>query len=658
MTPGCRDLLNDYGKKVAARAFAARGMSRLPAPASRSIIPVRCPRNAFLGAFCGRVRVPLDRQDPSQGTIPIAFELYTHTGRGAAQSAILMNFGGPGGGTTPSRDGAFYLFANNLESHDLLLIDDRGRGFSRVIDCPKLQGAVGRIAGQVAECADILAPNTDEYGTGDVAKDTNAVRKAIGYDLVDYYGVSYGGADVTAFATRFPNRVRSLILDAPWGDTEIVEEITDVHLFVKSTLRQIRLICRRSPTCDSELDDPVADYAYLVDRVRDEPIVGSGIDAFGSRVRVRIDPKFVVEYLMLPSGFFVNNSEISAAANALRRDDTAPLLRLAAEAFFPICCLPPGPDFGPPRDFSLGSFVATFCVDNQWEWDFDSPIAERKIQHEDALSSAPQDLFFPFTGPEAADSTFVGTPYCIRWPKPEDPSPIARPNADYPDVPTLVIGGDIDNQVPIDQTRMIADKFPGSELVEFKHSGHGAAFSGPCASRLITRFINTSTVGNTDCARKVQEIIPAVGEFPERARAATPAKPDPGGGAAGKRVSKVAAVAAATVRDVMQRASMAFFGPGRVIQHGLRGGRIETKYKGFSGGRWVIDLTNVKFAKDVVIDGRVISPPNQNVESDLEISGLSSGHLSISAARYPRYAQFRIRGRLDGQRIKAHVPQI
>ncbi|PYT23957.1 MAG: hypothetical protein DMG57_30335 [Acidobacteria bacterium] len=40
-------------------------------------------------------------------------------------------------------------------------------------------------------------------GTGDLAQDTEAVRAALGFAKVDYHGGSYGGTDVTAYATRF-----------------------------------------------------------------------------------------------------------------------------------------------------------------------------------------------------------------------------------------------------------------------------------------------------------------------------------------------------------------------------------------------------------------------------------------------------------------------
>src|SRR5215469_2965656 len=74
--------------------------------AASGVVAAACPADAqALGAAtCGYVPVPLDRSHPNLGTINIYFERYSHTGSGPAVSAILVNFGGPGDGTTIQRN--------------------------------------------------------------------------------------------------------------------------------------------------------------------------------------------------------------------------------------------------------------------------------------------------------------------------------------------------------------------------------------------------------------------------------------------------------------------------------------------------------------------------------------------------------------------------
>jgi pimeloyl-ACP methyl ester carboxylesterase len=655
----CRPILDAYGDRVARLASERRGhRSRLGPSASVAASTGTCPKQAFDGAICGHVDVPLDRSSPVAGTLAIAFELYTHTDPGPAESAILVNFGGPGGGTTTSRGGAFYLFGANLDRHDLLLIDDRGRGYSGAIDCPMMQGAAGTIAEQTDECSALLGSSSSRYGTGDVAMDTDAVRAALGYELVDYYGVSYGGADITGYATRFPEHIRSLVLDAPWGDTAIAKELFDEKVFVSSTEKMIALLCRRSPSCASVRTDPIEDFGRLVRQVRRHPVVGVGYAADGNPVRVKITPWFVVNYLML-SGF-TDAGELAAASAALRHGDRVPLLRIAAESYYPIRNLDEPEPF-PPKFYSLGDFVAAFCVDNQWEWDWSASIPDRETQHAAALAAQPAGYFGPFTGLEASNSTFVGTPYCIRWPAPQNVPPMAAPGASYPDVPTLVMGGDLDNVVPFVQARLMADLFPNSRLIKVKGAGHGAAFFNTCAAELASTLVQTLEVPTSDCGQRPEVIWPSVGRFPVHAAGAPPAVPDPSGtNDVGPRERRVAAAAVMVVKDALERANLAFFGPGTITGRGLRGGRVVYRFAGSRGSDWTIHLHHVRFTNDVVVDGVIHWRQGAKVDADIRVSGSAGvrGVLSIFTDSYMTGRMFQVRGDLSGESVALLAPAV
>ena len=162
---------------------------RPPATAAPDILWVQCPAEAeMLGAICGYVPVPLDRQHPDRGKIRIYFELYVHSNPGPAESAIMANPGGPGYTTTGQRELGLLLFGQNLDVHDIVGIDDRGRGFSGTIDCQELQHGTAPFGDAEADCAAQLGNSASFYGTGDIAMDTDAVRAALGYDKVDYFG--------------------------------------------------------------------------------------------------------------------------------------------------------------------------------------------------------------------------------------------------------------------------------------------------------------------------------------------------------------------------------------------------------------------------------------------------------------------------------------
>ena len=189
----------------------------LPPSAGPAAIQDPCAPDAK-GAVCGHVDVPLDRADPLSGLIPIHFELYVHTDPRPAKSAIIVNFGGPGASTTAMRSIPRSWFGPAYAQHDVLLIDDRGTGGSGALDCPAYQHDTGPLLDIVGECATQLGASATDDSTAEVAADDDAIRAALGYNAVDFVGTSFGAVDASAYATRFPSHLRSVVLDSPVGE--------------------------------------------------------------------------------------------------------------------------------------------------------------------------------------------------------------------------------------------------------------------------------------------------------------------------------------------------------------------------------------------------------------------------------------------------------
>jgi pimeloyl-ACP methyl ester carboxylesterase len=387
--------------------------------------------------MCGTLPVPLDRRHPNGQKIDIYFELYLHTNPGPAESAIIGNAGGPGLGTTQLRSGALPLFASNLDVHDLLLIDDRGRGLSATIDCEELQHGTAPFAQAEADCAAQLGDADSRYGTGDVAMDTDAVRAALGYDKVDFLGESYGGMDATAYATRFGQHLRSVVLDAPVGTPGLRTFARDRYS-ARSTRRAVRLVCLRSPTCAADHPNPDAEFEQLIQTIRTKTMHGHAYDASGNLTKVRVDEARLLYIAINTMGNSVNVGELLAAGDALAKDDPVPLLRLGAEI------TPLVTDNGDPTVFSQGAHYSTYCADAAQPWDWSASVRERKKQFAEAVSELPFDIFAPFSKGAAASLEVSLQKQCLWWEKPTPSSPVTPPHPIYPNVPTLVLGGDLD----------------------------------------------------------------------------------------------------------------------------------------------------------------------------------------------------------------------
>jgi pimeloyl-ACP methyl ester carboxylesterase len=639
---------------------------RLPATISQDIIPATCPPEAIgidPAVLCGYLPVPLDRSYPNGEKIDIYFELYPHTGPHPAESAILFNVGGGGAATTNLRSGWVSIFQGNIDKHDLLLVDDRGRGLSGTIVCPELENItapgnpslinttdIGLWDPAVADCAARLGKAASRYGTGDIAQDVEAVRIALGYDKVDYLGVSYGGLDVTAYVTRFPDHLRSVVLDAPWG-TPRLEHFVGEHFEAQAEPRMVRLICQRSPSCSAEHPNPDADLDHLIKSVRIHPVEGDAYDASGTRRHVRIDETGLLFYLISnPTGAYINTGELLAAGDSLNRGDPAPLLRLGAEDSFVVTSA------GDPTSFSHGAEAASVSMDTDQPWEWSDPPWGREQQYAKAVEALPRDYFAPFSKSAATSLLFsLFSRRWLWWEKPTPNSPVALPNAKYPSVPTLVLTGDIDAVVPYEETTQVAALFPNSTFVMLAGVGHPGTAQSQCARNLESNFLETLQPGDTSCAKTPEIIWPAVGRFPLRAEHARPADVNPNGqNQIGIAERKVVTVTVAAATDAIQRSIL---GSGDGV--GLRSGTFHTDY--LPSGEWHIALTNCAFTTDVMVNGTVTWGADDSLLADLTVSGpgTSGGMLHIEGAWIVigPVGNFNVTGTLGGKHVAVLVPE-
>ena len=191
---------------------------------------------------------------------------------------------------------------------------------------------------------------------------------------------------------------------------------------------------------------------------------------------------------------------------------------------------------------------------------------------------------------------------------------------------------------------MVASRFPSSTYVETRNTIHVSALGDRdgCAAPIVRRFIRTLSAGDTSCAGRIAEVR-TVERFPRRSAGATPADPRPGdrSTAADRRV---AAVAAATVADAIQRWLLNYDGSSR----GLRGGRWT-----WSGDRLTrFRFRGARFSRDVpVYGGATWRLGTGAVRADLRIPG--RGRLRARWNVRRPLATATLTGRLGGRRLRA-----
>jgi pimeloyl-ACP methyl ester carboxylesterase len=605
------------------------------------------------GGLCGRLEVPLDHARPAAGTVSLFFEYFPHTDTSRqALEPIFATEGGPGYSITQNERESYvsFLLAPLRDRHDVVLIDQRGVGLSDAIDCKPFQHATEDPYTGAAECGAQLGAAASLYGSADVARDIDAVRAALHVQRLDLYGASYAAVDVQAYAFRFPHRLRAVVLDSPVPATDFDPWNTSTAGAIQ---RSVRLLCARSASCSADHPDGAAELSWLARRLRQRPVDGVGYDAAAVAHTLHVTESFLAAHIgPNANGGFVAASELPAAARALRHGDPLPLLRLAADSDSS-----PFEDAGDPSHFSAGESLARFCTDNRFQWDRNAPIAERRAQWVSARDALPRDRFAPFSVEAWAVTDNFNPDPCIAWPAPsrhlEPPVP---PGARFPNLPALILAGDLDTFVPLEDNRRVADQFPNRRFVTIANTGHHTAFHSPdgCSAAIIQQFLATLETGDLRCATRLGFAFPAVGRFPVLARQARPAVKDTTATDRSRRGDrKVAAVAAAAVTDAFRRTFLS----GAPAGVGLRGGTIQAAF-GDTGA--TVDLSAARAATDVSVSGHAIRPwDSEAIDATIQVDGPGGhdGNLRIAGVWFaPGATTLTLRGTLGGRRVSLQVP--
>jgi pimeloyl-ACP methyl ester carboxylesterase len=532
------------------------------------------------GVWCGSIEVPRDRDDPDGDTISVGFEWFPRTYPSPPDGLLVAMEGGPGYATTASRDYYTELFEPLLDHRDLLLMDLRGTGRSEPVNCPDLQAYRGDYVEDTGACGRLLGERADDWGTVAGADDLADLLEALDApDDVALYGDSYGSWFAQVFALRHGDRLSSLILDG----TCVVLDMDPWYPTAAEVLRD-------------QLDDE-GTLTRLARALRREPLVADGT-TIGSRELGDLAASGAFNRLVA--------RDLDAAGRAWLDDhDPAPLVRLFTE----------NADEGtvyPLSESSEGEYASVTCNDYDQLYDMASPPAERRRQFRrsvDEYADEHPDAFAPFTVREWVTSASSAYRDCIEWPVIPGDGPVLPPDSEYPDVPTLILSGELDSITPIGEARIVAEAMPEATLVEIPSSTHVTALGDPydCASALVVRFVAEKDAGDTSCTDDIPE-LPRASAFPTTTADAAPAD-DLGDAPAADR--RVVTVAVATVSDALARLRELYVNHGM----GLRGGRY--RFRASDDGE--LTMEGVRLTTDARVSGTVGAELGEGADVDVTV---------------------------------------
>ena len=607
-------------------------------------------------AYCGTLDRPLDPTGAVPGRIAIHFEYYPHSGPDPAVGTLVATEGGPGYPATESRDSYLALFKPLRRRRDLLLMDNRGTGRSGAVDCRELQTAEKWTVELTAACGISLGDSAPLYSTAYAADDLAAILEALHIRRIDLYGDSYGTYFEQVFAVRHPNSLRSLVLDGayPLNGADYAWYPT----YAPAMRDKFDIACRRFEPCARLPGRSIEHILPVLQELRSRPFPARAADADGKEREFIADPSQLAIVMYGGAPAFATVRELDAAARAFADGDRSPLLRLMAETISGVDSRDPTAD---ASKWSAGLAAAVMCQDPPQIFDMRLSPSLRVVDRDRALAERKRsfpDTYAPFTIDEyrgmPLDYSFIDQ--CVEWPVAPTSHPashVVAADAHYPDIPALIISGELDNITTMADGAAVAGAFKHGTQLRVANSFHVNALPrarSACAAQIVRRFIETLSPGDTACAADVPPLR-LVPRFAMRATQLEPAVALAGNHANAAQLRWTNA-AVMTTGDVLARLSGNTTGQGV----GLRGGSFRVVD---DGSIIHITLNQVRWTEDLAVSGIIEKATAQSgaVRARLHLAAANefTGDLTVEWLEGIAASGAAIRGTMGGATVLART---
>jgi pimeloyl-ACP methyl ester carboxylesterase len=396
-------------------------------------------------ARCGDIPVPENYGEPGGRRLALHTIVLGGENRGEGREPIFVLGGGPGQAATTLTQGAINIFRSVRRTRDVVLIDQRGTGGANRLDCARAPRSL-LIPADVAGCVARLSRDATlrHYGTDSFLADLEGTRKALGYDRIVLFGLSYGTRAAYAYARRYPQSVRAVVLAAPAPVSMPLVDSFDED--GRRSLDAIVADCLEDRPCSLAFPTVREDARHFRASVHDPfRLLGLQTLQYSANTAVLIP-------LLLKSAAAGDFSPLDAAVEGLRDDDVhQPLAQLALGLHLTIVC---------GEDLPFGSRDTTSAL---------------RAEYARA---------------------------CHGWPA----APVAT-NFHEPvrlSTPALILVGEWDPVTAPRWARAAADQFSPSHLVVFPRTGHALPVFDGCASALIASFLEGRAIDDSCTATLVR----------------------------------------------------------------------------------------------------------------------------------------------------------
>lgn len=426
-------------------------------------VPEACPERLLSsetpGISCGLLYVPQDRSSAHSPEIAIFIaQLPAHDQKGSPP--IIYLAGGPG--DSASADIDWWLNSKLRADHDIILIDQRGAGYSRPsLNCPEIDASDS--ADRLTHCRDRLQSagiNLATFNAESIALDTADLIAALQLDQVNLYGRSYGARLALLLAQKLPGRVRAMVLDSPYTGGE--SALAGAAANAWRSLQLLFAACRADSACHAAYPQLAAQFSQAAAALTAKP---TEIDGISPGAALQLDGATFAFLLR------------DMLADANRLPFVPALIAAIAENDYDYLAseesglqVPPASN---PDTHSEGLYFSAFCADEAGRTSAAQIEAGRET-----LPTA----FWPLV--QLSRDLLAA---CRSWTDGGESFSFAPPPDD---MPTLYLTGAYDPIAPAIGARSAS---PLAWQLVFPHIGHGVLAYEPCAEAALAAFLAEPT---------------------------------------------------------------------------------------------------------------------------------------------------------------------
>ena len=417
---------------------------------------------------CGVLVVAMDREHPERKQLRLAVAIL-RAKQPASQPPLVLLHGGPAGpGGLRADSMVLAVRWSSTINGDIVVYDQRGAGYSEPQLCPDVAAQAQHLRNERSErerergwvdsarrcVVSLTRDGIDPHFFNSRANvaDLIDLRKVLGYESWDVFGVSYGARLAQEAMRQDPGGVRSAVLASP-----LIPGVAKAEdpLSIQRALERIFAACGAQPSCRTAFPSPEQDLYALYAELNAKPME-IVVERDGLPASVVLDGDRLVRDIV--GRYSVGQIDrVPLLLHELRRGDRAAAARLVVGT-------------------GLGSNVPNPTLTNLVMcYDIAGSVEYRR-----AVERVKTELKEPFGA--LANPGEMCSGYLTRFADSADHELVRS------DIPTLILTNEFDDRTPTEHGRRIAAALPNAHVFELPGVGHALTPPG-CFDTIVQGFV-------------------------------------------------------------------------------------------------------------------------------------------------------------------------